>query len=340
MRTQTSNQVVFENMINLISPYGFGDTLILCGFKKALEINYSSEINYVIKPEHEVLMKLYDITNYSLKTFSKQELTEISAKNTEIKIGCEFVAHPEFISNKNLLYSFMNNEISMVDLFRKTLNLPEDVRFEPPMNIPQISLSLQNRLNKIAPLDKIVLLSTEAFSTKRINKFYLEDIVEELKEDGYTVISSVSDKDEVIKGSICMDLSFEEAVAVGINCAKVYAVRSGFVDVLIEYRKSLNIIYPDTKTFKLYSLKDLGYSDVIETIVEGTPLKKIGPVFQIEDKGNERLYRFCLTLFHKKKKRDQVKYCILGLPIFVVKKQVNYKKYYLFGSLCVFRREM
>lgn len=160
------------NKINLIGPYGFGDTIILCGFKEALEDYYKAEVNYIIKPEHEVLMKLYDITNYSLRYFDEKDLEKIANKNSEIKINCEFVAHPNYLNDdKKLLKSFLDYEISFIDLFRNTLGLPDDAMFQSPKKVPQISQDLQNELNKIAPLEKIILFSPESFSTKRIKSF-------------------------------------------------------------------------------------------------------------------------------------------------------------------------
>src|SRR5574344_65645 len=327
--------------ISLISPFGFGDTLILCGFKNAIEKQYDARIHFIIKPEHVVIMHLYGITDYSFENFDKDTLEKISKGNSEIKIGKVFVAHPKYLNDdEKLLQLFIDYKISMIDLFRMTLKLPEEAHFEAPTNIPQISLSLQNKLNRIAPLDKIVLFSPESFSTKRINRFYLEDMVKDLKEEGYVIVSSVLDKDEAIKGSTYIELSFEDALAVGMNCAKVYAVRSGFVDVLLQYRQNFNVIYPDIDTYKCYSVKQ--YCDEItEIFAPRAATKKIGPFFQIEDKGNEQLFRFCLTFLRRKKKeRNTIKYCILGIPVLITKKQFDFKKYYLFGCLCVFRRRI
>src|SRR5574344_2567849 len=83
-------QEIDPDRFNLISPYGYGDTMALCGFKDAIEEFYKVKVNFVVKPQHEVLMKLFDISDYSIKTFSEDELGRIAAENPTMQIGKYF----------------------------------------------------------------------------------------------------------------------------------------------------------------------------------------------------------------------------------------------------------
>lgn len=336
-----------QNKISLINPYSYGDVLLVCGFKDAIEKYYDTPIHFIIKPEHEIIMKLYGITDYSVKRFEKDELREIS-KIAKLEAGCLFIAHPEFLNdNKKLLSSFCEEKFSFIELFRKTLGLPDNVEFRKPKNIPVLSDKLKKKIENIASLSKIVLFLPEAFSLPMLIDNFWENKAKDLKKDGYIVISSVKERQNVVKGTVYLPLSFEESLAIAINCVEVYAVRSGFVDVLAQYTDKINVIYPDLKTYLLYSMKYFGKSNIKEDIVsDSSVLAKYGPCFQLECKIQseqeikEKMVRFCLTLFRVKKCREKTKYSILGIPVLVVKAFLNYKRWLLFGILLVYEEKI
>ena len=49
-----------------ISPFGLVDTLMLCGLQKAFEAQNNSKIHFIIKHSHEIVMKLYNIKDYTI----------------------------------------------------------------------------------------------------------------------------------------------------------------------------------------------------------------------------------------------------------------------------------
>lgn len=327
--------------IILISPYGLGDTMNLCGFKNALEKKHNASVHFVIKPTHEIVMKMYGFKDYSFQTFDKDELKAIAQKNAEVKKGEYFVAHPLYLNDDGkILKDFSELKISFVDIFKKTLGLPDDTPFEYPTIAPVLSNDLKERIEKFAPLDKIVLLSPEAFSTSKIIPEVFENEVKKITEEGFVVVSNVINKDEAIKGSFYLPLTIDEAIAVGINCAKVILVRSGFTDIIVPFLNETTIYYPNIETLNLYSLAHLENKKIKEIIAPDTKLKKIGPCFQVEQKSNEKLFRFCVTLFRKKERRDSIKYCILGIQIWVIKKKSDSRKHLLFGLIPIYKEKV
>ena len=329
--------MVSDDKLNLINPFSYGDTMFICGFKDAIEKYHNVKTHFIIKPEHEVLMQLYGITDYSVKSFEKNELKEI-AKTQKLENGCSFICHPRMLEDeRNLFNSFLNCKIDFIDLFRKTLSLPEEAELKKPVLVPQITPELNEKLKNIAPLDKIILFSPESFATKRVTPRALEYRIKELEEDGYTVISSVKEKSETLKGSVYIPLSIYDALAIGINCAGVYAVRSGFVDLMIQYIDQMTVYYPDLKTYNMYNFKYLKDKIVNDIIVEGSFVEKYSPFFQLEHKNADKIFRFCITLLKIEKRKGKIKYSIFGIPIWKVKYFARYKKYYLFGFICVYK---
>ena len=52
---------IYQDKIVLVSQFGLGDTMLLCGFKDALEKYYNAPVHFIIKPTHQVVMNMYGI---------------------------------------------------------------------------------------------------------------------------------------------------------------------------------------------------------------------------------------------------------------------------------------
>lgn len=326
------------NKIILLGQFGLGDTMLLCGFKDALEKYYNAPVHFIIKPTHQVVMKMYRIEDYSVKVFEEDELREFVNKNSKVKIGEYFVAHPNYLNDDyKLVNEFLNFKMSFFDVFKKTLGLPDDARFEYPTTAPVISELLKRKIEKIAPLEKIVLISPEAFSTNKIIPEPLEAEVKKFTNNGYKVISNVINENNKIKGSIYVPMTVEDAIALAINCHHVISVRSGFCDLIAPFLRKMTVYYPDIRTYKLYSFSYLNNKEIEEIIAPDYRLKKIGPCLQLEQRNDEMLFRFCITLFRKKERKDSIKYCIFGIQIWVVKKFRKCRLHHLFGLIPIYK---
>lgn len=332
-------EIAKENSINLLLPVNYGDALIVCGFKDAIEKYHNLKVHLVIKPEHEGIMKLYGITEYTVKDFGDSYIHKnIEAfKAQKFEAGADFIAFPSYEAGRD----FYNNKIDFLELFRRTFNLPSEAEFKKPQNKPELTEELKNKIEKIAPLEKVIIFSPEAIDTDQVSHKAFEDEIKILKSRGYTIISSVKDKKEAIKGTVYIPLTIYEALAIAVNCAGVYSVRSGFVDLVIQYTDNITIYYPDKRTYDLFNFRYLYSKDrnINEIIINGSFIQKIGPILQEEYKSGENIFRFCITLFRVKKRRYMRKYCILGIPVWKTLYSSDCRKDYLFGFICIFKKQ-
>ena len=63
-----------KNVMYFLSPYGLGDTMILCGFKDALEKKYNCKIHFLIKSSHKIVMDMYKINDFDIIDMDKVDL--------------------------------------------------------------------------------------------------------------------------------------------------------------------------------------------------------------------------------------------------------------------------
>lgn len=306
-----------NNTIAFICPCGFGDTLILCGFKDALEALYDANIHFIIKPKHEVIMKMYNIERYSMHNFNEEDLYRIAQENPTPQKGHLFVAHPLFLNKQGLLDAFNENKISFLNLHRKNLKLSDISEFKAPIKYPALTETFIARIEKIAPLNKIILIFPEAKSLKSINSHFFTELVEDLKANDYTIISSVIDKCNTIKGTKYVEMNVEEALALSLNCHSVYASRSGFCDLMAPIATNLTVYYPDIQAYNSYNLNKIyNNSNILETVVIGSKIKSITPFVILESKNNEHIYRLGFQFFRIKKTGKEVKFYIFGILIY------------------------
>ncbi len=290
-----------QDCYNFISPYGLGDTLMLCGFRKAWEQQHGGKIHFIIRPSHEIVMKMYGIKNYSLASFSKEDVLQIKEKTAQK--GHIYVAHPEFITTKKiLLHEFSAHKYDFKELYRRFLELPEKTSFEYPISCPQISSQVLDEIKKIAPIERIVLISPEAKSIGNFPKKFWEKLVEKQHKKGYEVISNVTSPVECIRGSHYIPLSIEDAVALAHHCKKVYSIRSGFCDLIYDIDKQLNVFYDSTDTLNSYGLKRLyNISQIKEKVIKIKPEKKlplvtiITPTFNLIKNNRVSSFNKCIT---------------------------------------------
>ena len=229
-----------------VSPWSAGDAYRLSLMKPALEQKYKGKIIFIIKPNHEAVCEMFEGLEYII---CESQSVDICG-NTQ----CLMLDNVDSVPALGKIYShcinyectiYSNNQL---DFDRLRLMLPPNAQRVLPTNLPKISENLKVRLDKIAPLDKIILFCPEANSYPKLPFVIFKYELERLRKQGYSVIvNALKYKQEwarfFIDGVYDLDLSLKEAIALGLACAGVISVRAGFCDIIQPHCKNLKIYY-------------------------------------------------------------------------------------------------
>lgn len=270
-----------------VSPWGLGDTMILCGLKPALEQKLGGKIHLVVKPSHEVIMKMYDYSDYTLAKPSHSDphqsptLLSFAKNHPTPQKGCFYVAHPEFFPHFKKLVSDMQTgqpHVRFLAWYKQFFGLSENTEFVFPIHYPTIASSLLNRFHKLAPgitLERTALLLPEATSVTGFPRLFWDHLIKQLQKRGLFVISNISNPTTPhFRGVPNIDLTLDELVALGIACKEVYAIRSGICDLLFSKQEHLHVFYPNNDIRRIFSLKEMFHADNIHEIsVEDSSFK-------------------------------------------------------------------
>lgn len=275
---------------------GLGDTFLTCGFLKKLKEKLNSDICLLIKKSHKVIMDMYNISDYILVDYNDIDLKKLSDKCLTPQEGKIYLAHPAF--HKELWEFFegiyyQTSTVPFLDWFKAFLGLENNIELELPEKTPDLTKDFNERLNLIAPLDKIVLFIPDATSMKPLPSSHWAQLTTDLKNQGYHIITNVSDAKNCLKGTQYIDMTVEEVVALALNCAKVYSLRNGLCDLIYSKGKDLTVFYPTHNAAYIFSLnKMFKRHDINEQIVlnlthRNKSIKLFGsiPLFDIERMG-------------------------------------------------------
>lgn len=250
------------DMYNLVLHKHLGDVFYAIGLKKEFEKTYNAKLHFIVRPQHEFLMKMYGIETYSVYDMKRMETDAINydfvylpyyANNITHKFDtlCKdiFVSSPiksePFILDRDIMHFLMFDHYWCF-LWGYNAGLDFDnFKFEVPQNKIQMSETAKATLEKIAPINKIVLFAPEAATAIEFAPDFWNIIAEQVHKKGYTIIVN-SKKYKINHGISAFDLnlSLQDVVALGLNCAYVFSLRSGLCDVLVGAGDRLYAFYP------------------------------------------------------------------------------------------------
>lgn len=229
-----------------VSPASAGDTYRLCTLKAALESHYKGKIIFIIKAMHEAICEMFEGLEYVICEDKSVDF----CKNKQCLSIDNVVSVPTLgkIHSNFIYYEFPADTDTQLDFDRVRLMLSQSARRVLPTNLPKISKSLRTKLDKIAPLNQIILFCPEANSFPKLPFIIFKDECQRLRKEGYSiVVNSLKYKKEYARffmgGVYDLDLSLKEAIALGISCAGVFSTRAGFCDIVAYYCKRLKIYY-------------------------------------------------------------------------------------------------
>lgn len=229
-----------------VSPTSAGDTYYLCALKQVVEKQLQGKIIFVVKPTHKAVCDMFEVECVICEVelvdiFRDYKCLENDAVVSVPTLGNLYPAHTISLQK-------ISPHRTMLEMYLNFFDLPKDIKGDLPTNLPKISESLRARLNKIAPLDKIILFCPEANSFPKLPFIIFKDECQRLRKEGYSiVVNTLKYKKEYarffIDGVYDLDLSLKEAIALGISCAGVISTRAGFCDIVAPHCKRLKVYY-------------------------------------------------------------------------------------------------
>ena len=253
----------------IFSPFGIGDTYLLCSMKKLIEDRTQLSVVYLIKPSHVSILEMYGY-EYEVVRFEKEYLLELSHNSKEVAKGKIFVAHPIYV-DESLANQFYDKKIPFIDVYRRMffVDACQHISLDTFRATPSKTL-----LEKIKPyaIEEITVFAPE------INSAYAEldkpssrwviSFSHRLKADGRSLIVNTQNEEySQIEGEH-IDLSLMELIELASNCKEVISVRSGLCDVICNKAKKMKVIYADLDYYEMYSLKSIYGSDVLKNVNE------------------------------------------------------------------------
>ncbi len=266
-----------DGKVYLLCPYGLGDTLLVCGYKNAIEKKYKAKVMLIIKRSHVAVMRIYGIVDYIVYDFSHPEIRAIESRTIrgEICQGEIYLARPEYDEKNSLFKNFMERQLSFREMYSQALGLDENAEFCMPTQYPEVTKTLTDKLP--GSIDEVTLLLPEmnAPDIDKVPLGFFEKIVLETSKP--IVVNMV--KPMGILSEYCIDLTIEELIALSLNCRKVISARSGFCDLIYNRANDLEVIYPNNIFYELYKFESIFLKKnpyVIErTLSFGTAIKKM-----------------------------------------------------------------
>ena len=261
-----------KNAYNLVLHKHLGDVFYAIASKPFFEAQYNAPLHFIVRPQHEFLMKMFGVKNYSVYDLKKVESDILKqtfpympyARHASHKFDvlCKDIFATLPIKGVPFIVDSERNNFGMFDnywclIWMTNMGLGQDFRFFLPQHNLELSPAAAKKIAKIAPLDKIILIAPEAATFAEFGPEFWNVIADKMHKLGYKII--VNSKKYKINNGICafdLGLSLQDVVALGLNCAYVFALRSGLCDVLVGCGNRLYAFYPAQGRREMYSLKE------------------------------------------------------------------------------------
>lgn len=253
-----------DNEYNLILTYHMGDIFFTAAHCEQFQKTHKHKLHFIVRPSQEIILKLLNITNYTVCDFDEYIDPYIAHKVQDkttygyVKMRiCEAFFNtvptldaPFVVSIKNnyylekMLHKHHNYPVNFFHEWGLCLGFDNKGKsFDHEINIPEMSKDLKKKLEMISPLDKMVLFAPETRSDTMFDVNFWNYIASIITEAGYTIILNTTDRLFNINNAIKIDMSFSDLIALGYRCHSVFSIRSGLCDVLYKKGKNLYVFY-------------------------------------------------------------------------------------------------
>lgn len=241
-----------------------GDVFYAIGLKDQFKKTYGSELSFVVRPQHEFLMKLWGCTDYvvyDLDRFVKKNkglITSYFQGRVPEKDELDSLENNIFqslfpgIPSKNLPFvcetpinNFFSYPMYWCYRWSSNIGLKEDFYFYPKKVDLRLSENALRALDTIGPLEDCVFLAPEAKTSFELPIEIWTEIADTIRSSGYKVLVN-SKRIKIKKSQSLYDfkLTLEDVVAIAFKCHSIISLRSGICDVLVTAGKKLTVITP------------------------------------------------------------------------------------------------
>jgi hypothetical protein len=259
--SKDSRKLVRHKEQSFLSPYGLGDTFILCLFASAWENGNHKRIHFLIKRSHEFILKFFEIENYEIVSLEKIPLHLLGFKNSWSNIQEDkiFIAHMRMHFSFRAPYkSFMEGETNLITMYSTFLRLPK-----PSLDL--LSIFRKSALRNLETFDhsninleNTIFVSPSSRTLKFENDAFWNDLMNELTTLGYDIIKNDEQPIQITKtGRTNLSLDFSQIVSLGIACKQVITSRSGLSDLFSARLNGSIVLYPDAVSLQKYSIKKM-----------------------------------------------------------------------------------
>lgn len=316
-----------EGEYNILLNKHLGDLVYIIQAGLLLEYQKGKNVHFILNPKHEFLMKMFNITNYSLLNmdkFKKEVIQRVQLDKDEMDEDIQYYYTVLYESNcyislfatipvldvpfvpDSILVDFNQFPYFWARRWFGNIGLDEFSNISEPYQYPILSEIKVKSLERIAPLNKIVLIAPEALTANAIEPKFWEILVKKIQNKGYTVFINSKDKKYLFDNTYSIydfDLCLEDVIALGIQCAYIFSLRSGLNDVLIGKHSNMYVFYPASlareygSLNKVFKLPD--YQKVNEILISSYKIPQI--IFENEDISVE------LNKFLLKQKNNRIK---------------------------------
>ena len=251
------------------------ETSVVCACHGSLEKSLGGRVHLLISSDHEFLMQMYEVSDYSIIDYGGNVLDHIDQNGLSNRCrkpakGKIFVANPyshgEFRKECEGFYYGITN-IRYIEWLQDFLGLPR-TSFDGPKNIPKLTKRLDEKCRKIGGIENIALICPDSYYLPSLRVRFWESLAEELRRSGVVAICYCANPSNRINGTEYFDMTIRDAVEIAVNGRGAYMARNGLCDVLFFLAQRLHVFYSSYAVNYIYNLSDCyGLKDIDEQMV-------------------------------------------------------------------------
>ena len=155
---------------------------------------------------------------------------------------------------------------TIFELIGETLGLNSEKYISPEFTI---SLECISKIKKELGIEncRFVIIAPDAVSVSSVSEEIWRRIVSECHKNGMLVLENAASKSQVKFGDKRIFLQLDEMYEIAKEANAFYSVRSGLCDLLAFSKVPMTVFYPSEEFLKLYSFKNMPFSNHVNEIV-------------------------------------------------------------------------